>query len=207
MKYLFTLTIIAACVTGGRDLSKMRNNLDTNIVQDVTKTSEPSYIVTANVPLGGPFSLTNHLGQRISNDDFKGKLMLLYFGYSYCPDLCPSELSTMTKALDLLGDKINDIQPIFVTIDPKRDNQELLKNYVGLFHPKLMGLYGNDQELNEAFDHYKIYAAKTEDKGGDDYLMDHSTFTYLVGRDGKLISMFRLGTPATEMAKEIEKHF
>lgn len=207
MKYFFTFTIIAACIGGGIYLSKMRNNLDTNIVQDVTKTPEPSYIVTANVPLGGPFNLINHLGKRISNDDFKGKLMLLYFGYSYCPDLCPSELSTMTKALDLLGDKINDIQPIFVTIDPKRDTQELLKNYVGLFHPKLMGLYGNDQELNEAFDHYKIYAAKTEDKGGDDYLMDHSTFTYLVGRDGKLISMFRLGTPATEMAKEIEKHF
>ncbi|MDP1974622.1 MAG: SCO family protein [Alphaproteobacteria bacterium] len=207
MKYFFTITIIAACIGGGIYLSKMRNNLDTNIVQDVTKTPEPSYIVTANVPLGGPFNLTNHLGQRVSNNDFKDKLMLLYFGYSYCPDLCPSELSTMTKALDILGDKINDIKPIFVNIDPKRHTEELLKNYVSLFHPKLMGLYGNDQELNEAFDHYKIYAAKTEDKGGDDYLMDHSTFTYLVGRDGKLISMFRLGTPATEMAKEIEKHF
>lgn len=207
MRYFFTFSIIAACITGGIYLSKMRHNVDNDIIKDATKTSEPSYIVTANVPLGGPFSLTNHLGKRITNEDFKGKLMLLYFGYSYCPDLCPSELSTITKALDLLGDKVNDIQPLFVTIDPKRDTEELLKNYVSLFHPKLMGLYGSSQELNDVFDHYKIYAAKTEDKGGDDYLMDHSTFTYLVGRDGKLISMFRLGTPASEMAKEIEKHF
>lgn len=207
MRYFFTFSIIAACITGGIYLSKMRHNVDNDIIKDATKTSEPSYIVTANVPLGGPFSLTNHLGKRITNEDFKGKLMLLYFGYSYCPDLCPSELSTITKALDLLGDKVNDIQPLFVTIDPKRDTEELLKNYVSLFHPKFMGLYGSSQELNDVFDHYKIYAAKTEDKGGDDYLMDHSTFTYLVGRDGKLISMFRLGTPASEMAKEIEKHF
>lgn len=204
MRYLTTLLIIVACFAGGLYLSKLRKEVDSEIVTS-TQTPEPSFVVTANVPVGGAFTLTNHRGETISSEAYKEKYMLLYFGYTYCPDLCPSELTTITKALDILGEKGSEIQPFFITIDPKRDTQELLKNYMSLFHPKLVGLFGTQEQLEKACDAYKVYAAKTQDKGGDDYLMDHSTFTYFVGKDGKTLAMFRLGTPPKTMADEILK--
>ena len=203
MKYILSGLIIILCLAGAIYVGNLRSQVD----KKTTQHNEPSFIVSAGVPLGGGFELTSHLGKKVKDEDFRGKLMLLYFGYTFCPDLCPSELTGITKALNLLGEKVKEVQPIFITIDPQRDTQEVLKNYVELFHPQFLGLYGNESELKTVTENYKVYAAKTEDKGGDNYLMDHSTFTYLIGRDGKIISMFRLGTPSSVMAEEIKKHY
>jgi protein SCO1/2 len=161
---------------------------------------------TGTALVGGPFSLTDHTGRKMTDKDFLGKYMLVFFGYTYCPDLCPTELQVMSAALDKLGAKADDIQPIFITFDPQRDTPEVLKQYVTNFHPRLIGLTGTPEEIAVAAKAYRVYYSKLENSSGPDtYLMDHSTITYLMDKQGKFLKHFSYSTDAAALAQALEK--
>jgi cytochrome oxidase Cu insertion factor (SCO1/SenC/PrrC family) len=164
----------------------------------------PISIGTALV--GGPFSLTDQDGRKVTDKDFRGHYMLVFFGYTYCPDLCPTELQVMSAALDNLGAKADDIQPIFITFDPQRDTPEVLKQYVSNFHPRLVGLTGTPEEIAVAAKAYRVFYNRLEDTSGPDtYLMDHSTITYLMDKQGKFLKHFSYSTDAAALAQDLEK--
>ncbi|HXQ67700.1 MAG TPA: SCO family protein [Alphaproteobacteria bacterium] len=155
--------------------------------------------------VGGPFTLIDQDGNTRTDGDFRGKFMLVYFGYSYCPDLCPTELQAISDALEALGDKARTVQPIFITIDPERDTADTMKQYVSHFSPRLIGLTGTPEQVAAVAKAYRVYYAKVPAKGGgkDDYLMDHSGLVYLIGPDGRYLTHFTPQTPAAQMAKAI----
>lgn len=162
-------------------------------------------VATVGMPeIGGPFNLVNQDGENVSEADFKGRYMMIYFGYTYCPDVCPTALSAMGDALDILGPKGDIITPIFITVDPERDDAEALKMYVEHFHPRLVGLTGSLDQVKAAAKAYKAYFAKVGDGYDDDtYAMDHSSITYLMGPDGKFIIHFSHGVDGEQMAEKL----
>jgi len=160
----------------------------------------------APVDVGGPFALRDQNGVLRRSEEFRGKLMLVYFGYTFCPDACPTALQDMTQALDLLGPKADDVQPIFITIDPERDTAAQMKLYAGNFHPRLIALTGTADEIATAARAYRVFYRKETGGNATEYLMDHSGFIYLMGRDGRYISHFRPGATPAEMAAAIAAH-
>ncbi|MCP5373084.1 MAG: SCO family protein [Hyphomicrobiales bacterium] len=157
--------------------------------------------------IGGPFTLVNQDGKPVTEADFKGKLMLIFFGYTFCPDVCPTNLSTVSDALDILGDDAKQVVPIFVSIDPERDTPKAMKEYIAHFHPSMVGLTGTPEQVAAAAKAYRVYFAKVQEKGADpdDYLMDHSAITYLMGRDGQFLVHFGHGIEPAVMAKRIRE--
>ena len=141
--------------------------------------------------IGGPFELVDQQGAPVTDKTFSGRYMLIYFGYGFCPDVCPTELANMAAALDALGSKSENIQPLFITVDPERDTPEFLADYVVNFHPRLIGLTGTPEQVKTAAKAYKVYYAKAGKPGEADYLMDHTSFVYLMGPDGRFLSLFR----------------
>lgn len=157
---------------------------------------------------GGPFHLTDEEGGRVGPQDYTGKFMLVYFGYSYCPDICPTDLSVMATALDMLGDGAERIQPLFISVDPERDTPESLREFTDAFHPSLIGLTGTEADVTAAAKAYRVHRRKFQMEGmsGDDYLVDHSTLTYLMGPDGAFVTMFPRGTTGEKMAETLRKY-
>ncbi len=156
--------------------------------------------------IGGPFTLTDHTGKVVTERDFRGKFMLLTFGYTYCPDVCPTSLSKMAMALDLIGEAAAAVTPVFISIDPARDTPEHLNEYVGFFHPRLRGLTGTPAQVAAAAKAFRIYFAKVKPDPGadpDDYMMDHSALTYLIGPDGEFKAYFSYSVDAKEMALRV----
>lgn len=156
-------------------------------------------------PVGGSFSLTDHTGRQRTERDFQGKLMLIYFGLTYCPDICPTDLQSIGLALDELGQAADKVQPLFITVDPERDTAEHLKEYLPLFHPRLIGLTGDTSAIRAAADAYKVYYEKVSDKQGDNYTVDHTAFIYLMGADGSYIGFFPPGTSPERIAATLRK--
>jgi cytochrome oxidase Cu insertion factor (SCO1/SenC/PrrC family) len=145
-------------------------------------------------PIGGSFALTDHTGQPRSDLDFRGKLMVIYFGYTYCPDICPTDLLSISQALTLLGKAAEAVQPIFISVDPERDTVAHLADYVTAFHPRLLGLTGTSDSIREVAIAYKVYYAKADDRRSQDYVVDHTAFIYLVGKDGRYLGFLPSGT-------------
>ena len=137
-------------------------------------------------PVGGPFTLTDQTGKQRSDTDFRGKLMIVYFGYTYCPDVCPTDLMAITQALDALGPAAEAIQPVFITIDPERDTK-VLADYVSSFHHSLVGLTGSLDEIRKVANSYKAFYAKVPDERSGNYLIDHAGVIYLMGRKGEYL--------------------
>jgi cytochrome oxidase Cu insertion factor (SCO1/SenC/PrrC family) len=155
--------------------------------------------------VGGPFTLTDQHGAEVTEQDFAGRYMLIYFGYTYCPDFCPMSLSTMTQALDLLPpEQAEQVVPIFITVDPGRDTVAQLAEYAPLFHPRLVALTGSPEATKAAALAYRVYFAKAGDQDSDAYLMDHSTFIYLMGPDGRYVRHFAHNAAPEEIAAAIE---
>jgi len=155
-------------------------------------------------PVGGPFVLADHAGKPRTDRDFRGMLMLVYFGFTYCPDVCPTDLMAIGQALERLGPDADAVQPVFITLDPERDTAEHLAEYVPLFHPRLLGLTGSLDAIGTAADAYKVYFAKvTTGKNADDYTVDHTAYIYLMDRDGKYLGFFPPGTSAERMVEII----
>lgn len=157
--------------------------------------------------IGGPFTLVDQDGKTVSDTDFRGRHMLIFFGYTYCPDVCPTYLSEMAQALDLLGPDEKKVQPLFITVDPERDTPEQMKMYVGHFHEDLIGLTGTPQQIAAVKEAYKVYAKKTEIDADDpqNYLMEHTANAYLMGPDGRFEAYFTNGIKPAEMAAKIEE--
>lgn len=166
----------------------------------------PSTLV-AGVDIGGPFELVDQTGKTVTNADFAGKMMLVYFGFTYCPDICPAELLIMGQAVDLLGDKAADVVPIFITVDPKRDPPDKMKDYVAAFHPRLVGLTGTAEAIRAVAKAYRVFYKRSDVAGGDaDYLMDHSTAIYFMDREGQFLTHFPHQTPPEKMAQTIKRY-
>lgn len=156
--------------------------------------------------VGGPFSLVDHTGRRVTEKDFLGRYMLVFFGFTYCPDVCPTELQVMSAALDELGPEGDNIQPVFVSIDPERDTPEVLKQYVENFHPRLVGLTGTPEEIAAIAHAYRVYYKKVESSGASgDYEMDHSTTIYLMDREGRFRKHFGYTTDAKALAQGLRE--
>jgi protein SCO1/2 len=148
----------------------------------------------------------NQDGKRVTEKDFLGNYMLVFFGYTYCPDVCPTELQVMTAALDQLGPEASRIQPVFVSIDPARDTPEVLKAYVANFGPRLMGLTGTAEEVAAIAKAYRVYYAKAGNStSAMDYLMDHSSIIYLMGPDGRFVKHVPYTTDAAKLAMELKE--
>ncbi|GIQ74859.1 SCO family protein [Bradyrhizobium sp. RD5-C2] len=154
-------------------------------------------------PVGGPFALTDQAGHARTDKEFRGKLMLVYFGFTYCPDVCPTDLQAIALALDKLGPDGDQVQPIFITVDPERDTAAHLAEYVPLFHPRLIGLTGSDDAIRKVADAYKVYYARVPLKDAGDYTVDHTAYIYLMDRDGNYLGFFPPGTSADRMVEII----
>lgn len=147
-------------------------------------------------PVGGPFRLTDHQGRMRRDTDFRGKLMLMYFGYTTCPDVCPTDLFQISQAMGLLGDSAHEVVPIFITLDPKRDTVKLLSAYVPSFHPQLIGLTGSEADISKVANMYRVFHQKVPVSGWLRYTIDHSAFIYVMGGDGRYLGFLPPGTDA-----------
>ncbi|NVJ98773.1 MAG: SCO family protein [Alphaproteobacteria bacterium] len=156
---------------------------------------------------GGPFVLTAHTGETVSNRDFLGKYMLIYFGYSFCPDVCPIELGKMSAALTMLeneGLDTSTLQPLFISVDPERDTVEALADYVVDFHPSLIALTGTPEEIAAAAKQYRVYYKKRLQEGMDGYLMDHQSVIFVMGPNGEYQRIFTSRDTPADMAASLK---
>jgi len=156
------------------------------------------------VSLGGPFSLIDQNGTRRTEKDFSGKYMLMFFGYTFCPDVCPTTLSVISAALDKVGPDADKIVPIFISVDPKRDKPEVLKPYLASFGSRFVGLTGSDQDVAAAAKAYRVYYQAHTDEG-ENYAVDHSGVIYLMSPSGQFIANYSLETSPDAMAADLRK--
>jgi cytochrome oxidase Cu insertion factor (SCO1/SenC/PrrC family) len=155
--------------------------------------------------VGGPFTLTDQTGKQRSDTDFRGKLMIVYFGYTYCPDVCPTDLMTITQALEALGPAAEGVQPVFITIDPERDTK-LLADYVAAFHRSLVGLTGSPDEVRSVANSYKAFYVKVRDERSGDYSIDHAGVIYLMGRNGEYLGFMPPQTNPDRLTEVLRKN-
>jgi protein SCO1/2 len=156
--------------------------------------------------IDGSFELADHRGRPVTEATFRGRLVLIFFGYTSCPDICPTSLAELSRALDLLGEAARQVAFLFVTVDPARDTQERLAHYVSLFHPQLIGLTGSPAQVERAARAFRIHRQWRPGGGPADDMIDHSGFAYLLGRDGRLLAAFAYGTPPERIAAAIREH-
>ncbi|NOX63735.1 MAG: SCO family protein [Chloroflexi bacterium] len=150
------------------------------------------------------FTLTAHTGERVSLSDFRGKYVVLFFGYTFCPDVCPLTLAELSRAMQILGDKAEGVQVIMVTVDPERDTAERLANYVPSFHPDFIGLTGSADEIAKAATPLGIFYAKNEVEGASGYLMDHTASVTLLDKEGRVRLVWPFGTAPEDIASDLE---
>lgn len=156
--------------------------------------------------IGGDFTLTDHNNELFSLEQLRGKLVILFFGYTYCPDICPSELTTMARLLKQLGDESDKVSALFVSVDPERDTPEKLKNYVPFFSPHLIGLTGSKKAINKVTKAYKVQSKIHSRKDNSDYyLVDHSANLYVMNGQGKLIHLIPFGLPYEHILNVIKE--
>ena len=162
---------------------------------------------SAAAPIGGPFTLKSGGGQTVSDRDFRGKWLLVYFGYTQCPDVCPTTLAEIAQTLQKLGPLAAEVQPIFITIDPERDTPEAVREYVEAFDPRLVGLTGTPGEIATVAKEYRVYYKRQAGKNAADYLMEHSAFVYVIDPAGKYATLFapRGGQGPDQMAQRLRE--
>jgi cytochrome oxidase Cu insertion factor (SCO1/SenC/PrrC family) len=154
--------------------------------------------------IGGSFALTDQDGRTVTSDSLKGKPTLIYFGFTYCPDVCPTSLLLMETALEKLGpDAAKKVNLVFITIDPERDTPKLMKGYVENFGPTFIGLTGTPQQIADAARAYRVYYQKVPGKDGGPYLMDHSSIVYLLDRNGRFVTHFTHEAKAEAIATSV----
>ena len=160
----------------------------------------------AGPAVGGPFTLTDQNGATRSDKDFRGKVMLIYFGYTYCPDACPTTLQAISQTMDAIGNQASKVQPIFISVDPTRDTPDQLKSYAANFHPGILYLTGAPETLKQVESEYHIYVAKVPQAGSDDYLIDHSSIIYVMGTNGRYLAAMPAGLPPKVMAATLQRY-
>jgi len=151
------------------------------------------------------YLLMDSNGRAITEQDFRGSFQLIAFGYTFCPDICPTTLAEMSLIMEKLGDRAEQLQPLFVTVDPERDTPEVLRRYTAYFHPRIIGLTGSPELVRRVADHFKVRYEKHWEPGAgkDNYSVDHSAGMYLLGPDGSFLGKFAYATPPQEVADRI----
>jgi protein SCO1 len=156
--------------------------------------------------IGGPFTLTATDGSTVTDRTYRGKIMLIYFGYTYCPDACPTALNEIASALDELGPLADRVQPLFITVDPQRDTRDVLANYVTAFDARIVGLTGTPEQIAAAAKAYRVYYHRYETADAPDgYLMDHNSVIYVMNEEGRFVASFTHETPAAQMAERLRR--
>jgi protein SCO1/2 len=162
-------------------------------------------VQTGVADVGGPFSLIDQNGVRTTDQDFRGRYMLVFFGFTYCPDVCPTTLAILAAALDEIGPAAENIVPILITVDPARDTPAALKAYLSSFGPNFVGLTGTKEEIAAAADAYHAFYEILEREGGD-YTLNHSTAIYLMGPEGKFVTSYTLNMGPEAIAADLGKY-
>jgi protein SCO1 len=158
------------------------------------------------IAIGGPFHLTDQNGKPFSDQDMKGKPYLVFFGYTHCPDICPTTLFEMSQLMGKLGPDADRVGALFITVDPERDTTAVLKDYLASFDPHLRGLTGAPPAIEQAIKDYRVYAKKVPLQGGD-YTMDHTALVYLMDKDGRFVAPFDMQRTADVEAAEVRRYF
>ena len=157
---------------------------------------------TGRPHIGGGFELVDHTGHIRTDADYKGKFMLVYFGYTFCPDICPTALYNVSQTLERLGEKAQDFTPIFISVDPERDTAQQLALYKTNFNSRMVMLTGSEEQVKKAAKAYRVYYTKAEPDGtSSEYLMDHSSIIYVMDRQGRYVTSFNHETPPSDMEK------
>lgn len=155
--------------------------------------------------VGGAYELVDQDGRTVTDKDFSETYKLIYFGFTYCPAICPTELAKMQDALDKIGTAARAIQPVFITIDPERDTVGVMKQYVGHFDERLIGLTGTPEQIKTAAHAYKVYYARVDDPAATEYTMDHSSYIYFMNPEDTLLHIFRIEDSAGDMAHIMQR--
>ncbi len=167
----------------------------------------PASRTTGEALVGGPFTLVNHEGETVTDQDFRGKTMLIYFGFTFCPDVCPVRLLTMAQVLDKLGRKAEQVQPMFISVDPERDTPEVMAQYVQHFHPRIVGLTGTPDQVSQVADAYRVTYYKDEtNESLAGYVVNHVDIFYLMGPNGEYLDHFTHMATPDEIATDIRQH-
>lgn len=206
LKSVYFYLLLAIIVVGVGFGLKVSNN--SKISEEPRKNMSTTKSYSSGIPdIGGDYSLVNHNGKVVSRDAYLGKYVLIFFGYTFCPDICPTTLNTFSRVIDLLGQNAEKVKPVFVSIDPIRDSPEHLKSYLKHFHKNFDGLTGSIEQIEQVKKVFRIYAMKSEQDSADnkDYLMDHSSVSYLLGPDGKFITFFRYGADVDTIVSKIRE--
>ena len=161
--------------------------------------------IAAPAAIGGPFRLTDQSGQPVTEQNLKGRPTLIFFGFTHCPDVCPTSLFEISEVLRAMGKDVNRVNAYFVSVDPERDTQTAMKNYLSSFDPHLKGLTGDPESIAKVLSAYRVYAKKVPLKDGD-YTMDHTALIYLMDRDGHFVAPFNLKRTPEEAAKDLQRY-
>lgn len=166
---------------------------------------QPAFLATdiTGAAFARDFALTDHNGQARALGDFRGQVVAVFFGYTHCPDVCPTTLSDFAEALKQLGDQAERVQVLFVTVDPERDTPELLREFVPAFNPRFLGMYTDAESLKELAQEFKVVYEKNSVRGPGDYLIDHSAGTYVFDTRGRIRLLVPYGSDATSIAQDL----
>jgi protein SCO1/2 len=177
--------------------------LNTYLMLDVP---EPKITTSGTAAIGGPFTLVATDGETVSDQTYRGKWLLIYFGYTYCPDACPTALNSISLALERLGSQANDLQPLFVTVDPDRDTRETMVKYLTSFDSRIIGLTGTKDQIDSVIKEYRLYVSREKpEHGGDDYLVSHSSYIYLMDPQGRFVNVIHAEELGDEIAIRLRK--
>jgi protein SCO1/2 len=166
---------------------------------------EPGAVATPAAAIGGPFQLTDQTGRTVTHSDFRGRPYLVFFGYTHCPDACPSTLFDISEVLGKLGPDAERVSALFITIDPERDTPEQLKEYLSNFNPRLTGLTGDPAAITAVAKEYRVYARKVPTENGD-YTIDHTALVYLMDKDGRFVAPFNLKRTPEDAAADLRRY-
>lgn len=154
--------------------------------------------------IGGSFTLVSETGETVTEEDVIDKPSLIYFGYTFCPDVCPIDNARNVAAVDILKERGEDVKPVFITVDPERDTADVMREFTDAFHPDLLGLTGSAEQIKAATNTYRAFSAKQDSDDPDYYLVDHSTFTYLTLPEHGFVEFFRRDDTAEDMADRVQ---
>ena len=180
------------------DAKEMAADAQESVAEAAAQTEQK----VAGSSVGGSFTLTDHNGNQVTEKSWPGKKKLVFFGFTYCPDVCPAGLEKLTTVLEALGDSAGEIQPLFISTDPKRDTPERMKEYLADYDASFVGLTGTEEQIEHAKSAYKVYAAKADGGDAENYLINHSAYIYLMSEDDRLLTIFGSSeTPETMVGK------
>ncbi|PQO24378.1 SCO family protein [Rhodobacteraceae bacterium WD3A24] len=196
--YLLTAAALVAGLLGGLFYMVVAGRSD-----DVFAACRTTQIAGGSAAIGGPFELVNHEGETVTDADVITEPSLIYFGYTFCPDVCPLDTARNARSVDILQEEGYAIQPVFISIDPARDTPEVLSEFVSYMHPDMIGLTGSEEQVRAASQAYRTYYARQESEDDEFYLVDHSTFSYLVLPDHGFVELFRRNVSAEQLAERV----